>query len=159
MIWPLISGFDSTSNLLKFYEDPLNFGLLRVTCMSYMYVRAVHKKWFSIHECQVYIFQSKLTVFCKQSSITAVEDDVEWYLDHILTKSIVSANPHLRQVSTMYTMSVSKYICLPVGFNIRCCKNPEKHHQLISCCISFVNFENSSCLPVYKLMLLLFMFS
>ncbi|XP_056020008.1 proteasome adapter and scaffold protein ECM29-like [Ostrea edulis] len=43
-----------------------------------------------------------------QSSITAVEDDVEWYLDHILTKSIVSANPHLRQAACIWLLTLVK---------------------------------------------------
>ncbi|XP_061192483.1 proteasome adapter and scaffold protein ECM29-like [Saccostrea echinata] len=43
-----------------------------------------------------------------QSSISAVEDDVGWYLDLILTKSIVSSNPHLRQAACIWLLTLVK---------------------------------------------------
>ena len=42
---------------------------------------------------------SNLTFFFVQKSIVTGENDVGWYLETILTKSIVSPNPHLRQVA------------------------------------------------------------
>ncbi|XP_062591295.1 proteasome adapter and scaffold protein ECM29-like [Saccostrea cucullata] len=43
-----------------------------------------------------------------QSSISAVEDDVGWYLDLILTRSIVSSNPHLRQAACIWLLTLVK---------------------------------------------------
>lgn len=50
-------------------------------------------------KCQYFWTYSNLCDFSiEQKSISPGEDDVEWYMETILTKSIVSANPHLRQV-------------------------------------------------------------
>lgn len=43
-----------------------------------------------------------------QKSISPGEDDVEWYMETILTKSIVSANPHLRQAACIWLLTLVK---------------------------------------------------
>ena len=53
---------------------------------------------YLLYVCLCSYSYSNWTFFVQKSIVTG-EDDVGWYLETILTKSIVSPNPHLRQVT------------------------------------------------------------